>query len=304
MTTTGRHPAPANASQPGMPWLNHYPRGVDWHMPLKVAPLYRLLDDAAAGFPHLPCTNFLGKTLTYREIGVQVERATRGLAAARRPQGDKGRAVPAQLARPSSSSSSPCSRPAGTVVNFNPLYTVAELTHQVKDSDTELMVTLDLTGAVRQGRGAARGGLPEARRRRLLPGAAAGRQGRRCSGCSSRRSWRGPLASPAREKVVLEAEVMAGDGHAEKVAIDPLTDVAVLQYTGGTTGTPKGAMLTHANVLRERPAGCRLEPRPRGRHRAGVRRPAVLPRVRVDRGHERRHRQAAEIIIMPRFVAR
>ncbi len=56
-----------------------------------------------------------------------------------------------------------------------------------------------------------------------------------------------PMASPVREKIVLEAEVMAGDGHAEKVAIDPMTDVAVLQYTGGTTGTPKGAMLTHAN---------------------------------------------------------
>ena len=56
-----------------------------------------------------------------------------------------------------------------------------------------------------------------------------------------------PLDSPAREKIILEAEVMAGDGHAEKVTIDPRTDIAVLQYTGGTTGTPKGAMLTHAN---------------------------------------------------------
>ena len=41
---------------------------------------------------------------------------------------------------------------------------------------------------------------------------------------------------------------MANDGKAAPVAIDPISDVAVLQYTGGTTGTPKGAMLTHANV--------------------------------------------------------
>ena len=40
---------------------------------------------------------------------------------------------------------------------------------------------------------------------------------------------------------------MAGDGRPRSVAVDPMTDVAVLQYTGGTTGTPKGAMLTHAN---------------------------------------------------------
>src|SRR5688572_32511067 len=65
---------PANASQPAMAWLDHYPRGVDWHMPLKVAPLYRLLDDAVARFGHLNCTNFLGRTLTYSEIGEQVDR--------------------------------------------------------------------------------------------------------------------------------------------------------------------------------------------------------------------------------------
>ena len=131
----------------------------------------------------------------------------------------------------------------GTVVNFNPLYTVAELTHQVKDSDTELMVTLDLKLAVRQGRGAARSGLLEARRRRLFPGLAPRRQGDAVPPVPVEGA-RPPLASPAREKIVLEAEVMAGDGHPEKVVVDPMNDVAVLQYTGGTTGTPKGAMLS------------------------------------------------------------
>jgi long-chain acyl-CoA synthetase len=229
-----------------MPWLNHYPRGVDWHMPLKVAPLYRLLDDAAAGFPHLPCTNFLGKTLTYREIAVQVERATLGLQRLGVRKGTKvGLFLP----------NSPTFivfffavlKAGGTVVNFNPLYTVAELTHQVKDSDTELMVTLDLkllfdkvealleAGCLKR---AVVASFPA-----LLPIAKA----------TLFRLFRSkelarPLASPAREKIVLEAEVMAGDGHPEKVVVDPMNDVAVLQYTGGTTGTPKGAMLSHANV--------------------------------------------------------
>jgi long-chain acyl-CoA synthetase len=229
-----------------MPWLNHYPRGVDWHMPLKVAPLYRLLDDAAAGFPHLPCTNFLGKTLTYREIAVQVERATLGLQRLGVRKGTKvGLFLP----------NSPTFivfffavlKAGGTVVNFNPLYTVAELTQQVKDSDTELMVTLDLkllfdkvealleAGCLKR---AVVASFPA-----LLPIAKA----------TLFRLFRSkelarPLASPAREKIVLEAEVMAGDGHPEKVVVDPMNDVAVLQYTGGTTGTPKGAMLSHANV--------------------------------------------------------
>ena len=57
-----------------------------------------------------------------------------------------------------------------------------------------------------------------------------------------------PLTSPARDRIVLDADVVAGSEKPAPIRIDPLRDVAVLQYTGGTTGTPKGAMLTHANV--------------------------------------------------------
>ena len=64
----------------------------------------------------------------------------------------------------------------GTVVNYNPLYTLEELTFQVKDSETELMVTLDLKLLFDKVEGAAEGGRAEARGRRLLPGPAARRQ--------------------------------------------------------------------------------------------------------------------------------
>jgi long-chain acyl-CoA synthetase len=245
MTTTGRPTAPANASQPAMPWLTHYPRGVDWHMPLRVAPLYRLLDDAVAGYPDLPCTTFLGKTLTYADIGEQVAHATLGLQRLGVRKGTKvGLFLP----------NSPTFvvfffavlKAGGTIVNFNPLYTVAELTQQVKDSDTELMVTLDLQVLFAKVEALLKAGclkravvcsFPA-----LLPVAKAA-----LFRLFKSKELARPMASPAREKIVLEAEVMAGDGHAEKVSIDPMTDVAVLQYTGGTTGTPKGAMLTHAN---------------------------------------------------------
>ena len=123
---------PANASQPGMPWLDHYPSGSDWHMPLRVAPLYRLLDEAVAGYAALPCTTFLGKTLTYGDIGAQVERATLGLQRLGVRKGTKvGLFLP----------NSPTFivyffavlKAGGTIVNYNPLYTVSELTYQVKD---------------------------------------------------------------------------------------------------------------------------------------------------------------------------
>jgi long-chain acyl-CoA synthetase len=299
MTTRGRPPAPANASQPAMPWLNHYPPGVDWHMPLKVAPLYRLLDDAVARFGDLPCTNFLGKTLRYADIGEQVNRATLGLQRLGVRKGTKvGLFLP----------NSPTFivffyavlKAGGTVVNFNPLYTVAELTQQVKDSDTELMVTLDLQALFAKVEA-----LLEADCLKravvcsfpaLLPVAKAA-----LFRLFKSKDLARPLASPAREKIVLEAEVMAGDGTPERVRIDPLTDVAVLQYTGGTTGTPKGAMLTHANVYANAQQVAAWEP---GMHDGCERVFGVLPffhvfaltvvmNVAIAR--------AAEIIIMPRF---
>ena len=245
MTTTGRPTAPANASQPGMPWLTHYPRGVDWHMPLRVAPLYRLLDDAVAGYPDLPCTTFLGKTLTYADIGEHVAHATLGLQRLGVRKGTKvGLFLP----------NSPTFvvfffavlKAGGTIVNFNPLYTVAELTQQVKDSDTELMVTLDLQVLFAKVEALLEAGCLKRAVVCSFPALLPVTKAALFRLFKSKDLAR-PMASPVREKIVLEAEVMAGDGHAEKVAIDPMTDVAVLQYTGGTTGTPKGAMLTHAN---------------------------------------------------------
>ena len=60
------------------------------------------------------------------------------------------------------------------------------------------------------------------------------------------------LARPRQSKVanqlIFEEELLANDGAYPAVEINPLEDIAVLQYTGGTTGRPKGAMLTHANL--------------------------------------------------------
>ena len=70
-------PIPLRAPRLGS---SSYPRGVDWHMPLDVAPLYCLLDDAVAKYGALPCTNFLGKILSYAEIGALVDQAAAGPA--------------------------------------------------------------------------------------------------------------------------------------------------------------------------------------------------------------------------------
>jgi long-chain acyl-CoA synthetase len=229
-----------------MPWLDHYPPGVDWHMPLKVAPLYQLIDDAVARFGHLPCTNFLGKALSYAEIGQLIEQATLGLQRLGVKKGTKvGLFLP----------NSPTFiiyffavlKAGGTVVNFNPLYTVPELAYQVKDSDTELMVTLDLKVLFDKVEALIKDGCLERAIVASFPALLPATKAALFRLFRSKELAR-PLASPVREKLILDAEVMAGAGRPEAVPIDPLEDIAVLQYTGGTTGTPKGAMLSHANV--------------------------------------------------------
>jgi long-chain acyl-CoA synthetase len=239
--------APADARQPGTyQWLTRYPKGVDWHQKLTPAPLYQLLDDAVAKFGSRPCTNFLGKVLTYREIAAMVDRAAAGLQKLGVKKGTKvGLFMPncptfivyyfATL------------KAGGTVVNYNPLYTLEELTFQVKDSETELMVTLDLKLLFDKVEGLMKAGTLKraivASFPALLPGAKS----------VLYKLFKGkdlahPTKSPVAANIIADADVRKNDGKYQKQAIDPLNDIAVLQYTGGTTGTPKGAMLTHANV--------------------------------------------------------
>src|SRR5262249_25008371 len=133
----------------------------------------------------------------------------------------------------------------GTVVNYNPLYTLEELSFQLKDSQTELLVTLDLkllfdkieallqAGSLRRAIAASFPALLPAAKPVLL-------KLFKSTGLAH------PDKPPVSSRLIFEADLTATAANLRPVAIDPGSDVAVLQYTGGTTGTPKGAMLTHA----------------------------------------------------------
>ena len=228
------------------PWLAHYPQGVNWHQQIAPAPLYQLLDRAADRHPARICTNFLGRTITYGEMSRLVDRAAAGLAKIGVTKGTKvGLFLP----------NSPTFivfyyatlKAGGTVVNYNPLYTLEELTFQVKDSDTDIMVTLDLKVLFDKVEALMAAGTLKraivASFPALLPTAKS----------ILFRLFKGrDLASVKSSKVagsiIAEDSVLANDGKFSAPAINPTEDVAVLQYTGGTTGTPKGAMLTHSAV--------------------------------------------------------
>jgi long-chain acyl-CoA synthetase len=281
-------------------WLTRYPKAVDWHRQLTPAPLYELLDAAATKYACRPCTNFLGKVLTYREIARMVDRAATGLQKLGVKKGTKvGLFMPncptfivyyfATL------------KAGGTVVNYNPLYTLEELAFQIKDSETELMVTLDLKLLFDKVEGLMKAGTLKraivASFPALLPGAKSV-----LFKLFKGKELAHPLKSPVAANVIADADVLKNNGKYEKQAIDPVNDVAVLQYTGGTTGTPKGAMLTHANVHVNCQQGAAWAPNlVPGQERTL----AALPFFHVFAMTAVMNfalAQGAEIVIMPRFV--
>ena len=225
------------------PWFNAYPPDVDWHAEIPARPLYVLLDDAAHRFPSHRCIDFMGRKFTFADVARQVEHAASGF---QRLGVGKGTKVGLFLPN--------CPqfvvayygilKAGGTVVNFSPLYSEQEILHQVEDSQADIMVTLNLkqlypkmASMLRQSRvrQLVVGTLPEVLPfpKSLLYPIVKGRDIAKVPNDREHTSFR---------------ELLHNDGSYEPAPLDPEKDVAVLQYTGGTTGVSKGAMLTHANL--------------------------------------------------------
>jgi long-chain acyl-CoA synthetase len=233
--------AELNAGTP-YPWLRSYPSRVDWFQNFTPAPLPSLLNNAVARFGGRPATNFFGKALTYSGLAHEVNRAAKGLQALGVRKGTHVGLLfpncPAFIVYYYA-----ILKAGGVVVNFNPLYAIPELSQQAKDAEVEIMVTLDLAAIFPKAKALLDEGVlkqavvvPFAG---MLPG---------LKSVLFRIFKRGQIASWRLGKGLISAgELQQNDGHFSAPAIDP-SEIAALQYTGGTTGVPKGAMLTHANL--------------------------------------------------------
>jgi long-chain acyl-CoA synthetase len=207
--------------------------------PLEALPVPTLLDRSAAAFADRTALSFQGRRWSYAELAALVDRAAAGLQRLGLKPGDRiGLCLP----------NTPyfvifyfAALKAGlVVVNYNPLYVTRELRHQIEDSATTTMIVPDLAAIYDKVVGI------EALQRivvcpfaRALP---------RAKGLGFSLLKRNIVTRPAYGgRIIPYSQIVATGTPPAPVPIDP-SDVAVLQYTGGTTGRPKGAMLTHANL--------------------------------------------------------
>lgn len=226
------------------PWMKSYPEGVRWDADLPVTMLPVLLDDAVAKWADRPALEFMGKKTTYRELLELVNKAAKGFQQIGVKPG-----VHVGLFLPNTPhyviSFFGILKAGGTVVNYSPLDAEKVLAHKVADSQTDLLVTLDMAMLYPQMAKL----LGQTRLKKLIIGNVA-EMSPYPDAVRANLEKAGQLcAIPQDDQHQNFSRLIDNDGQFTPIAAtDPHDTLAVLQYTGGTTGLPKGAMLTHANL--------------------------------------------------------
>lgn len=227
-----------------LPWIASYPAGVRWDMPIAPTAVPQILADAVARWGDRPAIDFMGKRLDYRELGALVDRTAKGLQAL-----GVGPGVHVGLFLPNTPhyliAIFGVLQAGATAVNYSPLDAARVLEHKIEDSRTDVLITLDM--AALYPRMAAM--LDKTRLRKLVVGNLAEMTGDPAAVAAQMQSAGETVPVPQDPRHLRFAELIDNDGRYRPHPVaDPADCVAVLQYTGGTTGLPKGAMLTHANL--------------------------------------------------------
>jgi long-chain acyl-CoA synthetase len=213
------------------PWLKHY----DFWVPAEINPprqqLYQILQIASSSYREKPAVAFMGAQLTFGEVKSQVDRLATSLAKLGIGKGDRVGIMlpncPQYLI-----SFFAIVRLGAIVTTINPIYTPREVEMVAKDSGMRAIIVLDLmTPVVMSVR-------PNTSFEQVVATSLV------------EYSSTPEVAPPVPEGTLSFKELINDVTEVElpRVVIDAEEDVAVLQYTGGTTGVPKGAMLTHLNL--------------------------------------------------------
>ena len=227
------------------PWLKSYPSNVPHTIDdASIGTLNDIFLKAVADYSNRAAAESFGKRITYAELGRNGDAVASWLQQQGLKKGDRvAIMLPNVMAYPAIIYG--VLMAGGTVVNVNPLYTPRELTYQLQDSGARFLFVLENFGATVEE------ALPDLKLDRMVvvkPGDLLGAKGTIVNFVSryvkkAVRSFSLPKSVPF--KTVLR------EGARTKPEIVPVTrdDIAFLQYTGGTTGVSKGAVLLHRNVV-------------------------------------------------------
>ncbi|MBN1995727.1 MAG: long-chain fatty acid--CoA ligase [Anaerolineae bacterium] len=226
------------------PWLNFYDDEVPDELIIPSLTLPDLLRNAAEKYPHQTATIFMGARLNYRRLKAQVDQLAAGLHQLGVRKGDRVAIMLPNCPQAIIAYYAVVSLGAVTVMT-NPLYVERELEFQWGNAQVETVISLDMfwpqIEAVRQKLSirhvilsSVQDYIPPVKR--YLAPLALRRQGK----------W---VKVKYDHTVLSFTKLLKGQHHRPpKIDVFP-HDLACLQYTGGTTGLPKGAMLTHRNLI-------------------------------------------------------
>lgn len=228
------------------PWLSLYPTEIPHQINIDQKPLHYYLEQSALEFPNKIAIHFLGKELTYSDLYDQSLKLANYFQSLGLEKGDRVSIMLPNCPQAVISYYAVLLA-GGIVVQTNPLYMERELEYQLKDSESTFIVTLDLL-------------YPRVSKMKALTNL------RHIIVTSIKdylpfpKNLLYPFVQKKQNQIVVKVE-HEGNTHLFKKIMElskpsvevptyiPSEDVALLQYTGGTTGFPKGVMLSHENVV-------------------------------------------------------
>jgi long-chain acyl-CoA synthetase len=227
------------------PWLAHYDKGVPQTIEYPQAPLFHFLEEAARKYPDRACTIFKGAVISYKEMEARTNAMAAALVEMGVKKGDRVGIFMPNLPQFVIAYYG-ILKAGGVVVAVNPTYPVDEIVFPVKDANIEVMFTLtryyekmketrNKSGLKKVIVSNIKETLPPVLRL-LFTLAKEKKEGDRIGGLESGDVWMQDLLKKYAGAPKPEVEVKPDD-------------TAVFQYSGGTTGVPKGAVAMHRNVV-------------------------------------------------------